>query len=138
VTPALERDELRLLRGVEVEAIAVENAAVNHQVVAFVKGQRTIGALQHARALAHVNQLVGLRVAIEVRVVLVGLAVQHRDVLIEQEWNPIQGGAAAFLDARGEEVPVVECLIGIGLEFRLTHAPYRFHRRRRMNVIHER
>ena len=137
VSPALERHELGLL-GVEVEAVAVKNAAMNYQIIAFMEGQRAICALQHARPFAHVNQLVGLGVTIKMRVVLVRLAVQHRDVLIEQKGHAIERRAPTFFRARCEEVTVVQRLIGVRFELRLAHPPHRFHRRRRMNVIEKR
>src|SRR6267378_1351489 len=137
VSSALECHELGLL-GVEVETIPVKNAAMDDEIVALTEGQRAISAFQHARAFAHVNQLVGLRVTVKVRIVLVGLAVEHRDVLIEQKRHPIERRATTFLRARGEEVTVVQRLIGVGLVFRLAHSPHRLYSRWRMNVIEKR
>ena len=135
VPPALEDQELRLLLGVQVEAIAVENAAVDNEIIAFTERKRAVGALEHALALADVHQLVGLRVPVEVRVVFIGLDVEHGDVLVEQERDSVERGAAALLRARGQEMPVVERLVRVRLELHLAHAPHRFHRRRRMDVV---
>jgi len=72
------------------------------------------------------------------RVVLVGLDVEHRDVLIEQQRNPVERGASAFLDARSKKMAVVERLVRIRLELYLSHTTDGLHRRRRMYVVHER
>jgi len=99
VSPTLEDHELGLLLGVQVEAIAMEDAAMDDEVVAFVKRQRAVRALEDAGSLADVHQLVRLRIPVEVCVVLIGLDVEHRDVLVEQERDPIQCCAPALLHA---------------------------------------
>src|SRR2546423_15123037 len=45
VPPALEDQQLRLLLGVQIEAIAVQDAAMDDEIIAFVKWQRPVSAL---------------------------------------------------------------------------------------------
>ena len=84
VPSALKDHELWLL-GVQVEAIAVEDAAMDDEVIAFPERELTVRSLENSFTLADVNELVRLGVAIKMRVVLVWLDVEHRDVLVEQE-----------------------------------------------------
>jgi hypothetical protein len=72
------------------------------------------------------------------RVVLIGLAVQHRDVLIEQQRYAVQRYAATLPGARRQEMPVMKRLIRICLELHLAHPTHRFHRRRWMDVVEQR
>ena len=137
VSTALKYNQLRLLAG-WIELVFMKDSAMDDEIIAFAEGKITVYRLEHARPFAHVNQLVGLRVPVEMRVVLVRLDVQHRDVLIEQERNAIERRAPAFFYARGEEMPVMQRLIGVGFELHLAHPPHRLHRRRRMDVIQER
>ena len=53
---------------------------------------------------------------------LVGLDVQHRDVLVEQQRNAIERRTAARFDLRRLEVPVPQGLIVVGNELRVAHA----------------
>ena len=138
VPAALHHQQLGRL-GPEIEPVAVQDAAVDDEIVALADraGRRTRVSSVPA-PLAHVHQLVGLRVPVEVRVLLVGLDVEHRDVLIEQQRHPVERRAAALLHLRGAEVPMPERLVGIGLVFRLPEPPDRLHRRGRMDVIEQR
>ena len=96
VPAALEDQQLgRLCR--EVESPPVHDAPVNDEVVTLAVGQVAEHRLERACALGHIDQLVGLRVPIKVGVVLVGLDVQHRDVLVEQERDAVERGAAPAL-----------------------------------------
>ena len=137
VSPALHDEQLGRLAA-QVEPPAVDDAAVDDQIVALADraGRRT--RLQRPRPLAHVHQLVGLGVPVEVRVVLVGLDVEHRDVVVEQERHPVQRRAAALLHLRGAEVPVPERVVGIGLVLRLPEPPGRLHGRGRIGVVQQR
>src|SRR2546423_2585932 len=89
VSAAFEDQNLGLLAG-QLKPVAVENSPVNNEVVAFVERQRSVRGFENALPFADVNQLVGLRVSVEVRVVLVRLDVEHCDVLIEQQRNPVE------------------------------------------------
>src|ERR1700704_4794134 len=54
VSPALENHELRLLLCLEVEFVAVQNAAMDDEIIALVKWKHTVGAFQNAASLADV------------------------------------------------------------------------------------
>src|SRR6266550_8101652 len=79
VSAALHDEELWLIP-LHVELEAMQNAAMDDEVVSLPKWEIAEHGLQRAGALGDVHDLVSLRVAIEVRVLLVGLDVQHRDV----------------------------------------------------------
>src|SRR5688572_18995261 len=98
MSAALEDEHLRR-SAAEIEPIAVQDSAVDDEIVALAERKNSISGLEHSFALAHVNELVRLGVAIEMRVVLVRLAVQHRDVLIEQKRDAIERDAASLLRA---------------------------------------
>ena len=137
VPAALHDEELGLLAA-QVEPPAVQDAPVDDEVVALVERQVAEHRLQRAAALAHVHQLVGLRVAVEVGVVLVGLDVEHRHVVVEEERHAVERRAAALLHLRGAEVPVPERLVGVGLVLRLPQPARRLDRGRRMDVVEQR
>src|SRR5205085_2777354 len=99
VPATLEDHHFRLFTA-EIETVAVENAAVDNEVVALEKRQYPVRCLQRSFAFADVNELVSLRVPVEMRVVLVGLDVEHRDVLIEQQRYSIESDTTAFLHPR--------------------------------------
>ena len=124
VPPALHHQQLGRL-GAEVEPVAVQDAAMDDEVVALPVRQVPEDRLQGARSLGDVDQLVGLRVPVEMRVVLVRLDVQHRDVLVEQERDAVERRAAAALHLRGAEVAVAQRLVGIGLVLGLPRAAAR-------------
>jgi hypothetical protein len=111
---------------------------VDYEIVPFPERKNSVSGLEDSLPLADINELVSLRIAIEVRVILVRLAVQHRDVLVEKQRDAIQREAASLLRARRQEVTVVQRLVRIGLELHLAHPPHGFHRRRGMNVIEQR
>src|SRR3954468_4211182 len=96
VSPALEDHKLGLILRAQVKPISMEDSSMDYEIVSFVERKRTVSALEHAGALAHVDELVCLRVPIEVRVVLIGLDVEHGDVLIEQERHAIERRAPAL------------------------------------------
>jgi hypothetical protein len=137
VTPALHDEELGLLPA-QVEPPAMQDAAVDDEIVALAEREVAEYRLQRAPSLAHVHQLVRLRVAVEVRVVLVGLDVEHGHFVVEEERHPIEGRAPAFLHLRGAEVPVPQRMVGVGLVLRFPEAPRRLHRGGRMDVIEQR
>ena len=83
------------------------------------------------------NQLVSLRVTVEVCVVLVRLDVEHRNILIEQERHSVERCASALFHARCKKMSMVKRLIGIGLVLYFAHPSHRFDGRRRVDVIHE-
>ena len=97
VAPALHDEQLGLLAA-QIQPIAVHDAAVDDEVVALAIGQVAEHRLQRAAPLAHVDQLVGLRVPVEVGVVLVRLDVKHGHFLVEEQRDPVERGAAALLD----------------------------------------
>jgi hypothetical protein len=73
-----------------------------------------------------------------VRVVLVGLDVEHGHFVVEEERCAIERGTSALLDLGGAEVPVPKRIVRIGLVLHLPEALGRFHRGGRIGVIEER
>ena len=69
MTATLEDEHLRLL-SLEIHPVSMENAAMNHEIVAFAVRKISVNGLQNAGALADVHQLVALRVPVEMLVVL--------------------------------------------------------------------
>jgi len=136
--PATLHDQELGLLAAEVQAVPVENPAMYDEIVAFAVLETSIDGLENAVSLADINQLVRLGIAIEMVVLAVGLDVQHRNVLVEQQRNPVEGRTPAGLHARREKMAVMQSLVVIGLVFYLLHAPNRLYGRWRMNVIEQR
>ena len=121
-----------------IEAVAVQHASRNHQVVAVLEGQLAQGRLEHAAALADIDHLVALGVAVEELVGAGRLHERHRDVGVEQQRNPVERQAAARPQLMGPEVPVPELPFGIGLPLQVAHRPHRLHRRGLVQVVQQR
>ncbi len=75
VPAALDDEQLRRLAG-RVEAVAVQDAAMDDEVVALAERQIAEHRLERPLALRDVHHLVRLRVAVEVLVLLVRLDVR--------------------------------------------------------------
>src|SRR5688500_769905 len=137
VAAALHDEQLGL-RSLEINAVPVQNATMNDEIVAFSELQIAENALQHALSLADVDQLVSLGIAVEMLVVLVRLDIEHGDVLIEQDRHPVKRWTSALLDARRQEVPVMERLVIVRLELRFLDAFHGLDGSRRIDVIEQR
>ena len=107
------------------EQIAVQNAAMDDQVVA--RRDRQVAELRLERALPFrdVHDFIALRVAVEVLVLLVGLRVQHRDVVVEQDRRAVERRASAAREPRGAKVAVPQRPVGIGLVLHVANSPRR-------------
>ena len=116
----------------------MQNAAVDDDVITLMKREVAVDRLEDARALRDVDALVGLRIPIEVRIRLVRLGVQHRDVVVEHQRNAIERRAAARLHLGRLEVAMPKRLILIGDELHVADPLRRLDRRRRMHVIQQR
>ncbi len=135
VARALDDEELQRPR---LEAIAVQDAARDDQVVAVLERQLAKRRLEHAAALADEHDLVSLRVAIEELVGTRRLDERHRDVGVEEERNAIQRQASAGAELMRPEVAMPELPLGIALPREVAHLPYCLHRRRLVQVIQQR
>src|SRR5687768_4531161 len=137
VAPALEYHQLGLL-SFEIHSEAVQNPAMNHEVVAFSVLQIPVNALQNPIPLAHVDELVGLRVPIEEFVVRRRLHVKHCDFGIEQERNSVEGRTSTRLYARRQKMAVMKSLVRVRFVRDLLYPSHGLHRGRRMDVIQQR
>ncbi len=137
VASALDHKKLRLLP-VQVHLVSVENAPVNYEIVTLAVREVSVDRLQHTGALADVHQLIALGISIEVLVAPVGLDVQHRDVRVEKQRNPVERRTAARLHPRRKKMPVVQRLILVRLVSDLLHPPHRLDGCRRVDVIEQR
>src|SRR5215207_4392003 len=137
VPAALHQQQLRRIAR-PVEAVAMHDAAMDHEVVALPEREIAVLRLESALPLRDVHQLVRLGVAIVVLVVAIGLDVEHRDVLVEQEGDSIERGTSALLRACGEKVAMAEGRVVVRLELRLHQPLHRHHRRGRVHVVEER
>src|SRR5260221_10409216 len=99
MTSDLEHDQLRLLT-LEIHPVAMENPAMNHEIVTFSVLEIAVHALENSAALADVHELIGLCVPIKKLVVLRRLDVMHRDVRVEQQRNPVERRTPAGFHAR--------------------------------------
>ena len=122
----------------EIVAPAMRDVAVNHYVVARLVRQLAVYRLQDTGALHHIHDFIRLRVAKEVRVVGVGLDIQHHDVAVEQQRHAIERGRPAGGHARREEVPMAQRCFRIGFQHEVAHLAGRFVRGGRMRVIEQR
>src|SRR5215213_2052650 len=68
VAPTLEYHQLRLV-SLEIHSETMENSAMDHEVVAFAVLEISVNALEYSVALAHIHQLVRLRVPVKKLVV---------------------------------------------------------------------
>jgi len=135
--PAALEDE-QLLRHLLVHLEAVQDAAVDDQIVALAIRQIPIGRLEDSAPFADIYQLIALRIPIVVLVFAVRLDVQHRDVGVEQNRNAIECWTTAALDPGRQEMAMLESLVGIGLVARFLEPLYGPHCRRGMHVVHQR
>jgi hypothetical protein len=103
--PALDHQHLRRA-GRDVELVPVQDPAMDDEIVALAIREIAEHRLQDAFALAHVHQLIALRIAIEVRVLLVRLDIEHRHVAIEHQRDPIQRRTPPLAHATRQEVPM--------------------------------
>src|SRR3954468_2191696 len=137
VSAALHDEELWMIP-FHVELVAMQNAAVDDEVVALAERQIAEDRFEGPASLGDVDDLVALRIPVEVRVLLVRLYVEHRDVAVEQQRQAIERWAAAALRLRRAEMPVPERVVLVGLVRELLHPLHGLHRRRRMHVIEQR
>ena len=79
---------------------------MDDEVIALAEWNVTEDGLQGAGALRDVDYLVALRVAIEMRVLLVWLDVKHRHIRVEQKGQAVERGTSAALCFRRAKVPV--------------------------------
>jgi hypothetical protein len=79
-----------------------------------------------------------LRVSIEVRVELVGLDVQHRDVAVEEQRDPIERRAPSLLGARGQEMTMPQRRVIVGFPSNVPDTPRGLYRGRWIRVIEQR
>ena len=91
--PALE--DQKLVLDLLIHPEAVQDAAMDDEVIALAIGEIAICRLEDARALANVDQLIALRISIVVLVVRGRLDVQHRDVLVHGGLHHLLPGRAA-------------------------------------------
>ena len=135
VTGAFQNQEPHRLPAI---AIAVDDAARNHQVVAAPERQIAKLRFEHAFAVAHVNQLVALPVAIEKIVLGLWLDEQRADIVIEQQRNPVENRAARSRQARGLKVPELRAGLGASLPNQIRQMAQSFDLRGLIDVVEQR
>ncbi len=135
VAPALE-DQQPVRLGVQL--IAMQDAAVDDEVISLAVGQLAELGLEGAAALAHIHHLIRLGIAVEMRIGLVGAREQHGDVAIEEERDAIEGRAAALRERRGAKMAMAQGPVGIGLPDQIAQPLDGEHRRGWMHVIQQR
>src|SRR3954451_11565286 len=137
VSPALHDEELWMIP-FHVELVAMENAAVDDEVVALAERQIAEDGFERPASLGDIDDLVALRIAVEVLFLLIRLDIEHRHVTVEEQRQAIERRAATALRLGRAEMSVPERVVLIGLVRELLHPLHGFHGRRRMHVIEQR
>ncbi len=137
MSATLEDAQLRRT-GRRVEPPTVRDVAMDDHVVTRTIWQLTEYRLEHAGAFHDVHDFVGLGVPIEVRIELIRLGIQHRDVAVEEQRRAVERRRTTPLEAGGEEVPVTEGRLLIGGPHDVSQLARGLDGRGRMGVVKQR
>jgi hypothetical protein len=124
--------------GFRFEAPTVQDSAGDDHVVAGAEWELAKGRLEHSPALADVDELVSLGVAIEEVVVLLGPGEEERHVGVEKQGDPIEHGARPRREVPRAQVPAAERAPLFGRVAQLAKRPHGGDRGGRVEVIEQR
>ena len=83
----------------------MHDTARDHQIIAAQEAQVSELGFKHAGAVAHINQLVALPVAVEEIIFSLRLCEQRAQIVIEKQWNPVEHCAGRVRQTGRLEMP---------------------------------